>query len=249
MTAPKTAAILIIGDEILSGRTLDTNTQTIATMLGEKGISVVHVRIVPDIIDVIVENLNAIRGDVDYVFTTGGIGPTHDDKTAEAIAKAFGVALERNADAWARLVRHYGGEENMNPGRARMAMIPVGAKLIDNPVSVAPGFIMGNVHVMAGVPKIMQGMMEGLVPNLAGGAIVHSRSVSANLPESELAEGLASIEAAHPGVSVGSYPKFHVGIVAAVTIVVRGVDLPTVERAISAVSDLMRQKGGQPVEN
>lgn len=249
MNSPKTAGILIIGDEILSGRTLDTNTQTIATLSGAKGISVVHVRVVPDVIDVIVENVNAMRGMVDYVFTTGGIGPTHDDKTAEAMAKAFDVALERHADAWARLVKHYGGEEHMNPGRARMANIPAGATLIDNPVSAAPGFVLGNVHVMAGVPKIMQGMLEGVLPHLAGGAVTHSRSVSAPLPESELAEGLASIEAAHPGVSIGSYPKFSPGAKPAVTIVARGTDLPAVESAILAVSELMRSKGANETEN
>lgn len=248
MSITKTAAILIIGDEILSGRTLDTNTQTIAKTLGEKGIAIVQVRVVPDVVDTIADTVNSLRADVDYVFTTGGIGPTHDDKTAESIAKAFGVALERNADAWARLVAHYGGEEHMNPGRARMAMIPAGAKLIDNPVSVAPGFILGNVHVMAGVPKIMQGMLETLLPQLEGGAVIHARSVAADLPESAMAQGLAAIEAAHPGVSVGSYPRFSVGQAAHVTIVCRGTDLPSVERAIAAVKTLMTEMGGKPVE-
>jgi molybdenum cofactor synthesis domain-containing protein len=247
MNQPKTAGILIIGDEILSGRTQDTNTQTLARMLGEKGISVREVRVIPDIVDVIADTVNAMRGGVDYLFTTGGIGPTHDDKTAESVAKAFGVTLERNAEAWARLVRHYGGEEAINPGRARMANIPAGARLIDNPVSTAPGFILGNVHVMAGVPKIMQGMMEGLLPTLEGGAIVHSRSVSAELPESELAEGLEAIENDHSGVSVGSYPKFTPGMKPATQIVIRGVDLRGVESARQAVFNLMKDKGGTPV--
>lgn len=247
MNQPKTAGILIIGDEILSGRTLDTNTQTIARMLGEKGIAVTEVRVVPDVIEVIGAAVNAMRTGVDYMFTTGGIGPTHDDKTAEAMAKAFGVALERNAEAWARLIKHYGGEENMNPGRARMANIPVGASLIDNPVSVAPGFKLANVHVMAGVPKIMEGMMTGILPGLAGGAVIYSRSVAADLPESALAVGLEAIEQAHAGVLVGSYPKFTPGMSAAVVIVCRGVDLESVESAAKAVGKLMESLGKSPV--
>jgi len=248
MNTPKTAIILIIGDEILSGRTLDTNTQTIAQMLAEKGIAVVEARVIPDIVDVIAGTVAALRRSCDYMFTTGGIGPTHDDKTAESMALAFGVALERHPEAWARLVKHYGGEENMNAGRARMANIPVGAQLIDNPVSVAPGFIMGNVHVMAGVPKIMQGMLETLLPKLEGGAVIHARSVAADLPESELSEGLAKIEADNPGVTVGSYPRFQLGHAPHVTIVCRSVDRETLERTVLAVKKLMEQKGGKPVE-
>jgi len=246
MNQTKTAAIIVIGDEILSGRTLDTNTQTIARMLGDKGIGVVQVRVIPDVIDTIVDTVNSVRPQVDYVFTTGGIGPTHDDKTAEAMAKAFGVALERNADAWARLVVHYAGVENINDGRAKMADIPQGATLINNPVSAAPGFRLGNVHVMAGVPKIMQAMMEGILPTLEGGAIVHSRSVLGEVAESILAKGLGAIEAAYAGISVGSYPKFTPNMKPSTTIVVRGTDGASVDAALENVAKLMREAGAEP---
>jgi molybdenum cofactor synthesis domain-containing protein len=236
-----TAAVLIIGDEILSGRTLDTNVQTIAKMLGERGIQVREVRVVPDVIDTIVSTVNALRRAYTYVFSTGGIGPTHDDKTAEAMAGAFGVKLERNADAWARLVVHYGGAENINPGRAKMADIPVGAALIDNPVSSAPGFVLENVYVMAGVPKIMTAMMEGVLPTLEGGAIIHSRSVEADIPESVIAGGLAAIEARYAGITVGSYPKFTPNQKPHTTLVVRGADLGAVEKAVADVTALVGQ--------
>lgn len=234
-----TAAVLIIGDEILSGRTLDTNVQTIAKMLGERGVQVREVRIVPDVVDVIVDTVNTLRANYDYVFSTGGIGPTHDDKTAEAMAKAFGVALERNNEAWRRLVVHYDGEANINAGRAKMADIPVGAALIDNPVSTAPGFILGNVYVMAGVPKIMQAMLEGVLPTLEGGAVLHSRSVSADIPESVIAEELAAIEAKYAGITVGSYPRFSPQQKPHTTVVVRGADLTVVEQALSDVQLLI----------
>ncbi len=191
--------------------------------------------------------VRAVRTQADYVFTTGGNGPTHDDKTAEAMARAFDTKLERHAEAWARLEAHYGGLENINAGRAKMADIPVGATLFDNPVSTAPGFILDNVYVMAGVPRIMQAMMEGLLPKLEGGAVIHSRSVSADIAESTLAEGLAAIEAAHAGVSVGSYPKFTPNMKPHTTIVVRGTELPVVESALAQVAALMRDKGAEPV--
>ena len=244
-TAPKTAAVLLIGDEILSGRTQDTNLRTIAQMLGQKGIAVVEARTVPDVVDVIVQYLNTLRAQVYYVFTTGGIGPTHDDRTADAVARAFGVALEQNADAMARLAKQYGGAEHITPARAKMAMVPAGARLIDNAVSGAPGFAIGNVHVMAGVPRIMQAMMEHVLPRLEGGAVIHSRSVAAAIGESTLAEALVAAEAAH-GVSVGSYPKFAPGMGPAVTIVVRGVDLDAVDCAIDAVAAAMRARGAEP---
>lgn len=242
----KTAAVIIIGDEILSGRTQDTNIQTIATRLGEIGIALSEVRIIPDVIETIVSVVNEIRARVDYVFTTGGIGPTHDDKTAEAIAKAFGVELERNAEAWRRLVAYYGDAAEMNPGRARMARIPVGAALIDNPVSVAPGFRMDNVHVMAGVPKIMEGMLGHIVPTLEGGAKIHSLSVGTDLAESVLADGLEEIEKGHPGVSIGSYPRFQPGRGPFTVIVARGIENETVQSSIDAVAELMRRQGGTP---
>jgi molybdenum cofactor synthesis domain-containing protein len=239
-----TAAVLVIGDEILSGRTLDTNTQVIATMLGAIGIQIRDVRVVPDDVAVIAKTVNDLRGRFDYLFSTGGIGPTHDDKTAEAMAQAFGVTLERNAEAWARLVAHYDGPEHMNAGRSKMADIPAGAVLIDNPVSAAPGFILGNVYVMAGVPKIMKAMLEGVLPKLSGGAVIHSRSIECGVAESFLAEMLAAVEAAHAGVSVGSYPKFTPNQKPHTTIVIRGADLSVVE---AAVVDLRRSLENLPL--
>lgn len=234
-----TAAVLIIGDEILSGRTLDTNVQAIAKMLSEKGIQVREVRVVPDVVDVIIEAINALRRAYTYVFTTGGIGPTHDDKTAEAMAKAFGTELKRDPEAWQRLVVHYDGETNINAGRAKMADVPVGAALIDNPVSSAPGFVLENVYVMAGVPKIMQAMLEGVLPKLEGGAVIHSRSIEADVPESVIAGGLAAIEAKYAGISVGSYPKFTPNQKPHTTLVVRGTDLVTVEQAAADIGALV----------
>lgn len=242
----KKAAVLVIGDEILSGRTLDTNTQTIAKKLGEVGIRLVEARVIPDDVDTIIKTVHALRGAVDYVFTTGGIGPTHDDKTAAAMAAAFGVPLTRNADAWARLVVHYKGEEQINPGRAKMADIPEGATLIDNPVSAAPGFCLGNVYVMAGVPHIMAAMLDGIIPTLEGGTKLLSRTVSADLAESVLAAGLEAIEVAHAGITIGSYPRYNAGK-AAVAIVARGTDPDALTKAIEAVADLMRSHGGEPV--
>lgn len=246
MKAPKTAAILIIGDEILSGRTQDTNVAFIAQRLGEKGITVREARIVLDVTQTIVAAVHGLRA-YDYVFTTGGIGPTHDDRTAEAIAQAFDVKLERNADAWTRLVAHYGSEKAINDARARMAMIPVGAKLLDNPVSSAPGFQIGNVYVLAGVPKIMQGMLDSLLPGLEGGAIIHSRSVSAELPESLLAAGIQDLET--DTLSVGSYPRFQPGMPPMTTIVARGADPQAVEHTINKVAELMVTLGATPKFN
>ena len=242
----KKAAVLVIGDEILSGRTLDTNTQTIAKKLGDVGIRLSEARVIPDDVDTIIQTVHALRGVVDYVFTTGGIGPTHDDKTAAAMAAAFNVPLTRNADAWARLVVHYKGAEHINPGRAKMADIPEGAALIDNPVSAAPGFCLGNVYVMAGVPHIMAAMLDGIVPTLEGGTKLLSRTVSADLAESVLAAGLEAIEGAHEGITIGSYPRYNAGK-AAVAIVARGTDPDVLTKAIEEVAALMRTHGGDPV--
>lgn len=246
MTGSKRASIIIIGDEILSGRTQDTNVQTIATTLAPKGIAICEVRVIPDVIDTIVATVNTLRASHDYVFTTGGIGPTHDDKTAEAVAAAFGVKLERHPEAWRILAAHYGDESALTPARAKMADIPVGASLIHNPVSSAPGFRIENVFVMAGVPKIMQGMLEFVVPQLEGGDVIHARSVTAELPESVLADGIAAIEKTYAGISVGSYPKFTPGMKPSTAIVLRGHDVGMVEAAQKEVASLMERLGGVP---
>ncbi|MGD9738438.1 MAG: competence/damage-inducible protein A [Bauldia sp.] len=201
-----TAAVLIIGDEILSGRTLDTNIGTIARFLTPRGIDLREVRVVADDEDAIVAAVNALRDDNSYVFTTGGIGPTHDDITAAAIARAFGVPLLLDPRAVAILEVRYGAAK-VSDARLRMARIPEGAELIANSETGAPGFRIGNVHVMAGIPSVMAAMLEALAPMLSGGAPMLSRTVPAALGESFVAAGLETIQAAYPDVSIGSYPQ------------------------------------------
>ena len=230
----KTAGLIIIGNEILSGRTQDTNTANIAKRLEEIGVRLMEVRVIPDIIDTIIGTVRHFRDHFDYVFTTGGIGPTHDDKTAEAVAKAFDVALVKNPEAYQTLVKHYGDESQMNDGRVKMAFIPEGAGLIDNPVSAAPGFVIGNVHVMAGVPKIMQGMLNNVIPTLEGGDIIKSRQIVINQPESAVAETLAKIEEDFKGVDVGSYPRYKDGA-PEVTIIMRSTDEDMLDRAYQSL--------------
>jgi len=242
----KTAGLLVIGDEILSGRTKDTNTNAIALRLTETGINLREVRVIPDETDIIVAALRDFSVRFDYVFTTGGIGPTHDDKTAQAVAIAFDAPLERNAEAYARMVRHYGGESEMNPGRAKMADIPFGAALIDNPVSIAPGFIVKNVHVMAGVPHIMAAMLDSITPRLKGGPKVHSFSVSAAMGESRIAPGLEAIQNKYPDLSIGSYPRFNPAG-PSVTLVARGTDAALAQKAVNDIAAEIRRLGGEPV--
>ncbi len=250
-TANPTACLLIIGDEVLSGRTQDANLRHIATRLGQIGIPLREVRVIPDLREVIVATVNEVRAKFDHVFTTGGIGPTHDDITSECIAAAFGVPWEPHPEAWARLETHYRNQDppgDFNPARQRMATMPRGAVLIDNVVSLAPGFTIGNVHVMAGVPRIMQAMLEALVPTLAGGPPIVSRSVHANgLMEGRIAEGLARIQQQWPQVAIGSYPYYRPGG-GGVAVVAKGTDAGQVQAAAHAVLVFMRAAGGQPVE-
>ncbi len=202
-----TAAMLVIGDEILSGRTRDANMHHLAGRLSAHGIDLCEVRIVADKQDAVVDALNALRSAWDHVFTSGGIGPTHDDITADCVAAAFGVGIDIRDDARAVLATNYpGGAADLTPARLRMARIPDGATLIDNPVSKAPGFRIGNVHVMAGVPKIFAAMLEGVVSELAGGAPLLSESVRIDRGESDVAEALGAIAARFDDVSIGSYP-------------------------------------------
>src|SRR3954447_15292445 len=200
-----TAALVIIGNEILSGRTQDANLAFLATELNEAGIQMREVRVVPDAEADIVEAVNALRGKHDHVFTTGGIGPTHDDITSASIAKAFGLPYGRHPEAERRLLAYY-PPEKVNPARMKMAETPAGAELIDNPVSVAPGFTIGNVHVLPGVPSILQAMFTGLRPRLQGGAVVRARTITALCPEGDIAQPLAEIQARWPTVEMGSYP-------------------------------------------
>src|SRR3984957_19677345 len=206
-TAVKTAAVLVIGDEILSGRTQDSNSNTIARFLAGLGIDLKEIRVVPDDQDEIVAGLNALRRRYDFVFTTGGIGPTHDDITADAVAKAFGVGIGYHPEAYALLEARYPPGE-FNTMRKRMARIPDGAALVKNTVSVAPGFHIGNVYVMAGVPMVLRAMLETIERDLPRGTPVTSLTVSAQIPEGTLAQGLSNTQNANPGVAIGSYPFY-----------------------------------------
>lgn len=206
-----TAAVLIIGDEILSGRTQDRNANYIAQYLTDLGIDLREVRIVPDVNEEIITALNALRSRYTYVFTTGGIGPTHDDITAEAVARAFDVPLVEDPRA-IELLQEYTRPEDLSPARRRMARIPLGAKLIANPVSKAPGFWIENVIVMAGIPKIMQAMLDNVAPELTTGTPILSITVRAECRESDVASGLQEIALAYPQVSIGSYPFFENGV-------------------------------------
>ena len=202
-----TAAILVIGDEILSGRTKDRNIGTIADYLTAVGIDLREVRIVPDERAMIVEAVNALRARYTYLFTTGGIGPTHDDITADCVAEAFGVPIDVDPRARAMLLERI-KPEDLNAARLRMARIPEGADLIPNPISKAPGFRIDNVHVMAGVPAIMQAMLDQIGPSLRTGGRVISETIEVgNMPEGAYASDLAAIAGAHAGVSIGSYPS------------------------------------------
>ena len=202
-----TAAMLTIGDEILSGRTRDTNMPHLAEALAARGIALRETRVVPDEQAEIVAALNALRARYTHVFTSGGIGPTHDDITADAVAAAFGVGIDVREDARAILAQNYANPAvELNPARLRMARIPDGAELIENPVSRAPGFSIGNVHVMAGVPAVFEAMVAGLLPRLTGGRPLLSDTLRVDRPEGEIAGPLGLVAEAHPGVSIGSYP-------------------------------------------
>jgi Predicted nucleotide-utilizing enzyme related to molybdopterin-biosynthesis enzyme MoeA len=203
-----TAGMIVIGDEILSGRTKDVNIGAVADFCTDLGIDLIEVRVVSDEMDAIVEAVNALRARCTYVFTSGGIGPTHDDITADAIARAFGVALPINAQARAMLeARWQQTGTEVNEARLRMARIPEGADLIVNSVSAAPGFRIGNVHVMAGVPIIMRAMLEALAPTLQGGRKVLSRTVKAAVGEGTVGGPLGELQAQYPDVKMGSYPQ------------------------------------------
>jgi molybdenum cofactor synthesis domain-containing protein len=202
-----TAGVLIIGDEILSGRTQDTNLRDIARYLGVHGVEVAEARTVPDVHEEIVDALNALRARYDYVITTGGIGPTHDDITADAVAAAFGVELEEHPEIMALLSARFGAE--LNAARRRMARVPVGGGLVHNPVHGPPGFTIGNVFVLAGVPNIMRGMLEDVGPRLRGGQVTVSRTVRVEgSGEGNIAAPLEAVAKAHPAMSLGSYPFF-----------------------------------------
>ncbi|MCP5149978.1 MAG: competence/damage-inducible protein A [Ectothiorhodospiraceae bacterium] len=238
-----TAAVLVIGNEVLSGRIQDANLAFLAGRLKAQGIRLREARVIPDVDSAIIDAVNTLRAAHDYVFTTGGIGPTHDDITAECIARAFGVALERNPDAVRILEDHYGDE--LNEARLRMANIPAGGALLDNPVSRAPGFRLGNVYVLPGVPRIMQAMFDGFRHTLAGGRPLRSRTVTAFLPESQVAEGLAAIQARRPEVEIGSYPWVRKGRFGA-ALVVRAVEASDLDTVSDEIAAMVRALGCEP---
>ncbi|MAY33477.1 MAG: molybdopterin-binding protein [Rhodovulum sp.] len=233
-----TAAILIIGDEILSGRTRDSNMHYLAGELTKNGITLAEARVVSDDADAIIGAVNALRAAYDNVFTSGGIGPTHDDITAEAVAAAFNTPIGIRQDAYDLLAAHYArsGRE-FNDARQRMARIPDGATLIDNPVSIAPGFTIGNVHVMAGVPSVFQAMVASVLPTLTGGAPMLSQSWRIDRGEGEIAGPLSTLATEFPDLSIGSYPFQENGAYGS-NIVIRGTDAGQIDAAMSKLAHL-----------
>ena len=243
-----TAAVLLIGNELLSGRTQDLNLSYMSRRLQEKGIRVQQARIIPDISDVVIDSINELRSEYDYVFTTGGIGPTHDDITADCVAEAFGVELPINSDA-EQILTAYFRERDIEPNadRMRMARIPVGASLVDNPVSAAPGFRMGNVYVFAGVPRIMQAMFDSVLPELREGSILKTRTVMCDLGEGAIATPLRALQENYPNVDIGSYPgkvvnQFRLSIVATC------VSVETLDEVCLHVEKIIKELGGEVLE-
>jgi molybdenum cofactor synthesis domain-containing protein len=243
-----TAALAVIGDEILSGRTQDKNVALLATWLNEQGIRLAEVRIVPDDAARIAESVNALRAGHDYLFTTGGIGPTHDDITVDAIAEAFGVPVIVHPAARAILEDYYRDRPGgLNEARLRMARVPEGAELIPNPSSGAPGVKIANVYILAGVPHIAASMLDALTGKLEGGRPVVSVTVGARAAESEVAQLLKDTEAAHPGVAIGSYPFFKDGRYGA-NFVIRSEDGDLARRTGNELAQRLREAGYEPVD-
>jgi molybdenum cofactor synthesis domain-containing protein len=238
-----TAAVLVIGDEILSGRTKDRNLGYIAEYLSKIGVDVREARVVPDVEDEIVAGLNALRIRYDYVITTGGIGPTHDDITADAVARAFGVTIDEDPRAIAMMMERYQAAD-LTAARRRMARIPSGADLIENPISKAPGFRVGNVFVLAGVPAVMQAMLDFAAKRMNTGSLMLVETITAgSLPEGLYGDALGAIAAAHPNVSIGSYPSFKDGRFNN-QIVVRGKDENALAGARRAVEAMVSELSG-----
>lgn len=238
------AGLVVIGNEILTGRTQDTNTMWIGEHLGQNGVILNEVRVVPDDQDMIVEAVNDLRARYDIVFTTGGIGPTHDDITAESVAKAFDLPYGENEEAYAALLEYY-GEADLTPARLKMAKMPAGSELIPNPVSGAPGFRIENVHVMAGVPRIMQAMLDHVISALAPGKPLLSNTIACGLPESEIAAELSVLQNSYEEVEIGSYPHFRSGVLG-LSIVLRSVDRQALIHATREVVACVRKLGDEP---
>ncbi|MEJ7927634.1 molybdopterin-binding protein [Sphingobium sp. AN641] len=241
-----TAALIVIGDEILSGRTQDRNIAQVASWLNVQGIRLKEVRVIADDADAIGEAVNLLRARNDYLFTTGGIGPTHDDITVDAIAAALGVGVEIHPEARAALERHYATRGGLTDARLRMARVPAGSSLIENRMSGAPGIRHGNIFIMAGVPHITAGMLESLTGTLEGGDPLISAQIGCWVPESEIADLLHDVERSHDGCQIGSYPFFREGRVGA-NFVVRSTARDGLDRC---VDDLVArlEAAGWPVE-
>ena len=240
--AKYSASVLVIGDEILSGRTQDTNSNYIAKKMAEIGIDTSEIRVIPDIKEVIIESVNELRKKNDYLFTTGGIGPTHDDITAESIALAFGVKIELNESAFSVLKKYY--EEigsPFNEVRQRMARIPVGATLIENPVSKAPGFKIENVFVFAGIPKIMIAMLENSLKFLHKGSIVHSQSVKVDAVEGDIADTLSLMDSEDSDLKIGSYPFFNSKVDFGVNVVIKSVDKDKLSKSVNKFKEFLNK--------
>ena len=250
--ANPTACILIIGNEVLSGRTKDANIQFLASELGALGIPVREVRVIPDDPLTIIGTVNETRRKYTHVFTTGGIGPTHDDITSECIARAFSVPWEPHPVAWQRMADYYAAQNppsDFNAARQRMATMPRGCVLIENEATIAPGFSMENVHVMAGVPRIMQAMFRVLAPKLERGEAIISATVHADgIFEGGIAEALSGVQLAHPNLDIGSYPYFRpMPVRGGVALVAKGTDAAEVAQAADEIWALLIEAGGRPV--
>lgn len=242
-----TAAVLIIGNEILSGRTQDANIQYLGKRLSQLGIKLTQARVIPDEVPTIVSVVQELSANHTYVFTTGGLGFTHDDRTAEAIAQAFHVELVEHPEALRLLQAYY--NDRLNAARRRMALIPNGAQLIPNLISQSPGFQMENVFVLAGVPNIMQVMLDSVVNRLTQGAPIRYTTIQCHLTEGVIADALTAIQQQHPDVEIGSYPHFQAGVLN-LGLVMRGTDEQTVAAATKDVADMIRSFGGEPtIEN
>lgn len=243
-----TAGLLIIGDEILSGRIQDRNVSPIAVWLNLQGIRLTEVRVVPDDTDRIVAAVNALRAGCDYLFTTGGIGPTHDDITVDAIAAALGVPVVVHPAAQAALEAYYAERGGITGARLRMARVPEGAELIENPTSGAPGIRIGNVFILAGVPHIAAAMLEGLANKIEGGRPLLSRTIGCRVPESEVAEMLQATERAHEGCQIGSYPFFRDGRYGA-NFVIRSADETALDRCAADLAERLAAAGHEAVRD
>ena len=240
-----TAAIVVIGDEILNGRTADKNINWLAKTLYDRGIKLVEARVIGDDEALIINTVKTLSDACDMVFTSGGIGPTHDDITTVTIAKAFGVSVIRHPEADQRLIDHYRDTDlDYNAARQKMADIPESAELIDNPVSAAPGYILGNVYVLPGVPSILQAMVENMGDQLPGGVKAFRLTVQTEVGEGTLASGLADIESQFEGISIGSYPWFKPGQYGT-ALVVSGLVEADVNSAADKLVDLVATFGGQ----